>query len=241
MTRYLAVALLLVTPSCVGSGEPDASNPAGAAGATGAMLSGALLPWAPGNTWTYRVTDSDGVFNKTTTVGDALEPVGLGPNQATLAYRVTTRKKDDTDKTVSWQNAAGDSVLRYREQSYSKQGSELELEEYWEPYALHIDGGPGHTQSGARWAQNYAETQVSVMSGVSSTPETRQVTDTWQVLKTEADHSSVTVPAGTFETPIVIQKSNGTTVKTYWYVRGIGKVKETGAQVEELVSYHLAP
>ena len=52
----------------------------------------------------------------------------------------------------------------------------------------------------------------------------------------------VTVPAGTF-TAVYIQKvsATGGSAKTYWYVPGVGKVKELGGQLEELVSYSLAP
>jgi hypothetical protein len=51
----------------------------------------------------------------------------------------------------------------------------------------------------------------------------------------------VTVPAGTF-TAIYLQKaSGGGTTKTYWYVPGVGKVKEDGGQLEELVSHELVP
>jgi hypothetical protein len=39
----------------------------------------------------------------------------------------------------------------------------------------------------------------------------------------------------------VLQKAGSSTAKTYWYVRGIGKVKETGGQTEELVSYEVQP
>ena len=36
-------------------------------------------------------------------------------------------------------------------------------------------------------------------------------------------------------------KAGGSNLKTYWYVPGVGKVKETGGQTEELVSYEVAP
>ena len=49
--------------------------------------------------------------------------------------------------------------------------------------------------------------------------------------------SGVTVPPDTYEDPVVIQKAGGSSLKTYWYVRGIGKVKEAGGQTEELASF----
>ena len=50
----------------------------------------------------------------------------------------------------------------------------------------------------------------------------------------------VTVPAGTFDAVVLI-KSTATGSKTYWYVPGVGKVKETGGQTEELVSFDVDP
>jgi hypothetical protein len=39
----------------------------------------------------------------------------------------------------------------------------------------------------------------------------------------------------------VLIKSTATGSKTYWYVPGVGKVKETGGQTEELVSFDVDP
>jgi hypothetical protein len=39
---------------------------------------------------------------------------------------------------------------------------------------------------------------------------------------------------------VVLQKVGGSTPKTYYYARGVGKLKETGGQTEELVDYELA-
>lgn len=65
-----------------------------------------------------------------------------------------------------------------------------------------------------------------------------QVTDLWSVVAVD---QSVTVPAGTFKALVVRRRANAGTGsdKTFWFVRGIGKVKETGVgeQTEELTSY----
>ena len=61
--------------------------------------------------------------------------------------------------------------------------------------------------------------------------------DPWTV---DAVSQMVTVPAGTFRA-IVLTKAGGSSLKTYWYVPGVGKVKETGGQTEELVSYEVRP
>jgi hypothetical protein len=228
----LAIASQL---GCVGEGAPPTAG-----GDGGPLHTGAVLPWKEGNRWTYRVTDDTGVTTKVTTI-QALEPVGLGPHMEVMAYKVETKKQDGMDTTISWQAPVGDVVVRYREQSYALSTGMLELEEYWDPSKLHIDGSDEHTKAGAKWVQQYTETKVPVTDGVLGSPSPAQTADAWQVLDAAEDRVAVTVPAGTFDDPIIFQKAGGSSLKTYWYVRGIGKVKETGGQTEELVSYELAP
>jgi hypothetical protein len=98
---------------------------------------------------------------------------------------------------------------------------------------LHLDMAAAHLVAGATWLEVYQETKQPVM-GTASVATAR---DRWTVLAVDQE---VTVPAGTFRA-LVLQKAGGSTAKQYWYVRGVGKVKETGGQTEELVSYQLQP
>jgi len=220
---------------CLGSGE-DAAADGG-----GMDHVGPLLPWKAGNSWTYRVTDDEGITTKVTTISGETESVGLGPLKDVTAYRVTTQKLNGADQTIGWQMVVGDLVVRYREQSYAKSTGKLELEEYWQPYKVHIDGSAEHTRSGATWVTQYDETKVPVVDDVLGMPSTAATADAWKILNASTDHVPITVPAGTFQDPVIIQKAGGSSVKTYWYVRGIGKVKETGGQTEELVSFTVSP
>jgi hypothetical protein len=120
-------------------------------------------------------------------------------------------------------------VVRYREQSFHAGTGELELEEHWDPYKLHFDGSLEHTMAGASWLESYEETKIA-----SDAPEeTQPQRERWTV---DSPEEEVTVPAGTFRAVVVV-KAGGGNPKTYWYVRGVGKVKETGGQTEELVDY----
>jgi hypothetical protein len=191
----------------------------------------ALLPWKQGNTWTYNVTNNGVVSIKTVTVG-AEEPVGGdGPNKDKLAFKITT-SKGESDQTVSWQAVLGDHVVRYREQSFSASTGELALEEYWDPYKIHIDGSAEHRVPGAQWVEEY--TEFKVVPGMPAT--SAEASDTWLVDGIQ----EVSVPAGTFQA-VVLQKTGATSTKRYWYVPGVGKVKETGGQTEELVEFELTP
>ncbi|PTL81648.1 hypothetical protein [Vitiosangium sp. GDMCC 1.1324] len=212
-----------ITAGCGGS---TSSNP------TVEPTSGALLPWKVGNRWTYRVTDDGEVSEKETTVGE-LEPVGgTGPNRDVLANKVVTRK-GTADKTVSWQAVSGSRLVRYREQSFRANTDTVETEDSWAPAKLHVDEAPEHAAVGASWLESYEETELET----GEQPSTETVREQWTVI---ADDETVTVPAGTLRA-LVLRKSGTSKTKTYWFVRGIGKVKETGGQTEELVSYELVP
>ena len=201
--------------------------------ATDAGEAGALLPWTTGNTWTYRVTDADGTSQKVTTIGEEERVGGDGPNSGMKAFKVVT-KKGQMDQTISWQVDRDGKVVRLREQSFSAKSGELALEEHWDPYKLHIDGNtPEHLVAGATWLEEYRETKESA----GKSPTTATARDRWTVTSLS---ESVTVPAGTFDA-VVLQKAGGSSLKKYWYVWGVGKVKETGGQTEELLSYEVAP
>lgn len=224
-SRLFQVVFLsgFIAAGCGGSASTDSSVEA---------TTGALLPWKAGNRWTYRVTEDGEVSEKETTVGE-LEPVGgTGPNRDVLANKVVTRK-GSSDKTVSWQAVSGARLVRYREQSFQENTDTVETEEYWEPSKLHVDEAPEHVVVGASWLESYEETQQDA----GEQPSTETVREQWTVI---ADDEVVTVPAGTFRA-LVLRKSGTSKTKTYWFVRGIGKVKETGGQTEELVSYEVMP
>lgn len=239
----LLATLLLAFPLTVACGNaepssaaPDGNNGDAGAGTGGEAPTGPLLPWAVGNRWTYQVTQDGAVSIKTTTVGD-LEPIGgEGPNAELTAYHVITAKgTDQKDRTESWQAPSADEplrILRYRERSYDATSGNLELEEHWAPAKLHIDGTEEHTAADASWLETYQETKLPV--GLTAT--THEVHERWTVLESDA---TLEVPAGTFEHVIHLQKVGGSSTKEYWYARGVGKLKETGSQTEELTEYQL--
>jgi hypothetical protein len=227
MKRLTLCACLVLAAAC---DEDDTPAPTPST-VDGGVSTGALQPWKEGNRWTYRVTDNGTTSLKVTTVGPA-EPVGgTGPNAQKLANKVTT--DNDGDKTISWQAVEGESLVRYREQSFSKKTGALTLEEHWDPFKLHVDSSAAHITPGQSWTVEYSETKLPA----GGTATTKAERDVWKV---DGVNQPITVPAGTFSA-IVLIKSGGTSQKTYWYVPGIGKVKETGGQTEELVSYELKP
>ncbi len=225
------------TPGATGGGSGVAGAPGGGGSSGAAMSRGPLLPWTVGNSWTYRVTEDGTVTTKRTTVGE-LQPVGgTGPNKDKMANLVITHKNDtgdgvDLDETRSWQAIDGERVVRYREQSFSRSTKELELEEFWDPHKLHVDSSAAHVAVGATWLESYKENKIRVGGQASNDVVTN---DRWFVDGIE----SVTVPAGTFEAVVLRKVSGSMNEKKYWYVPNVGKVKETGGQVEELTEYQV--
>ena len=74
-------------------------------------------------------------------------------------------------------------------------------------------------------------------SFVGMPPTTHDVSDSWSVV---GDDETLQVPAGTFDHVIHFEKGGaGSASKSYWYRRGVGKLKETGSQTEELTEYQL--
>jgi hypothetical protein len=220
------------------SGVPTETSDAGAAVSDAssadatAPTSQTLLPFFPGATWTYRVTSATGTTMKVTTVGPEEAVGGTGPNAAKRAFKVTTTK-GASDKTVSWQAVEGESVIRYREVSYAAMTGMPELEEHWVPSKIHVHSSAMRRAASAKWSETYQETKAMVGMPVVMA----SVTDNWTV---DAPKVPVTVPAGTFDAVVLI-KSTASGSKTYWYVPGVGKVKETGGQTEELLSYDVTP
>jgi hypothetical protein len=196
---------------------------------TGCPDTGQYLALRDGARWTYRVTGADGVIDDKVQVVGPLEDVG-GAKAGVMAHRLTTTKPGGT--VTSWQADDGASIVRHRERDQA--GAES-TDEIYAPHRTRFDGTLAHTTVGATWTEDYTET-VTDGAGQVTTVAKRE---TWRV---EAQDELVTVAAGQFCTLRVRRSSvvagQPGSDKTYWFARGVGKVKEVGAgQVEELVQY----
>lgn len=224
----LLVALGSALPACGGK------EPSGAP--TTVVGTGPLLPFKTGNVWTYRITEGATVTEKTTTVGPLEAIGGTGPYAGEMAHKVVTRKGTDlADQTESWQAPSPESpdrVVRYREISYGATTKLPQLETHWDPSKLHIDGRDEVLVPDFTWREDYDETKIPLDGGAATT--TTQG-DRWTVLSLD---ESVTVAGKQYDHAVHFQKFTNT-IKEYWYLRGVGKLKEIGTQTEELVSYSL--
>lgn len=192
-----------------------------------------LLPMVIGATWTYRVHDVEtGVMEDKTRTIEAYEDIG-DRKAGIMGFRM--RVETVNGYSLSWHEDLGPEggVVRHRKQEFDLNGV-LDKEEYYEAHKIRVDESPEHRVTGATWTENYSQTKIKPGMPEETTPEVR----TWYVIATS---ESITVPAGTFEALRVHRTSPaGETDKTYWFVEGIGTVKEidTGGDEDgELVSF----
>jgi len=246
--------LLLAAVGC-GSSKP---NPDGAGGTSGGSQS--FMPLAIGNHWTYQIKDPDGTISSKVRTVVAEEPVGgVGPHAAAMAFRLVSGNKiADPEGDRSWQAwvdaDGGKRLVRYREQSVDNKDGFVKNETYWDPPRLYLDDTTTRVAAGGNWREpEYTEYKIDIDrvdpdggvgldGGDSVIPDggmkmTTAIQDVWMVISAK---QSITVPAGTFDALALRRVGNqGSSIKNFWYARGIGKLRETeeGQPTEELSSY----
>jgi hypothetical protein len=244
-----------------GGGGTGGTAGTGGSGGSGGGASGDYFPFALGNRWTYRVTESGGTtppYPKENVIVRMEKVGGSGPSKDVMVYRVEARKKSSTDPnvledaTISWQIRDGSRVIRYRETSCNRLTAvlandaitdcQIDQEDYWTPARIRIDERPNGMapSKGLKWNEMYSEYKNNYSWATTPpviTPTAPVAhTDEWTVLDVGV---SATVPAGTFQDCLVLSKRTvmSGAVKTYTFCKGVGKVKEVGmGQTEELAA-----
>ena len=101
-----------------------------------------------GKRWTYRIDDEGIVGTKETVVGE-MEVVGNGTKQGRAGaqdrHAEAVAERDDGQLA----DRGGDTVIRFREQSFRASIGTLEREDHWDPYKLHVDGSAARRVAGA--------------------------------------------------------------------------------------------
>ncbi|HEX8436639.1 hypothetical protein [Archangium sp.] len=183
-----------------------------------------LWPLTRGTTWTYRISDpTRGTFEK------RVEVLGEQTVPETAMKAISVRSTQPHLEELSWQIDMNGVVVRLREED--RKAGALARVTTWSPAT--VKGISAEQPQGWSYTSDIREL---TRNGDGST-EDKDKTYVWSV---EAVNDTVTTPAGTFTNAIRLKRARGdkeNQERTYWLVPGIGKVKETGERLEELVSY----
>lgn len=186
-----------------------------------------LQPLVIGASWTYAISEPMvPARNKTSTV-EAFEDVG-DRKAGVMGFRQKTEKLDGV--AVSWSEDKCTSVVRHRERAFDT-ANVLLADQFYVPSKLRVDETPAHVATGAAWTVSLTEIEVNPTTGLATMVSKDE---NWSVV---SGAESVTVPAGTFTAVHLRKVTSGAATKEYWYAAGVGKVKETGEQTEELTAY----
>lgn len=223
-THLLPGALALPLLLACGDDGPAPGGPDAGDGRCDVPTTMRLLPLVVGATWTYSISEPDVPAREKTATIEALEDTG-GRKAGTIAYRQRTEKLDGV--TISWNEDRCTSVVRHRERNYDLADVE-QSDQYYTPSKLRVDETRA---TGAQWTTSYTELEVNP-----ATQMTVVITkdEAWSLVSA---NETVTVPAGTFTTVHFHKLTSGSAEKDYWWAAGVGKVKETGEQTEELTAY----
>lgn len=184
-----------------------------------------LWPLTMGSSWTYRITDpTKGIFDKSVEV---LGPQAVpGMDMTAILVRSVQPHLEEHSWQLELQNGM---VVRLREEDL-KAGAVVRVTT-WSPAT--VKSLAQAKQEGWSYESNIRElTRLD-----DGTVEEKDRTYVWRVL---AVNETVSVPAGTFTNAIKVQRDRPDKEgkeRVYWLVPGIGKVKEDGERLEELVSH----
>ncbi len=187
-------------------------------------------PFEVGNQWRYRVDDYSG---QDPTVKRNELTMAMTPDADTgeVIVQSTTKSKGTT---VSWLQRKGDAVYRLRQQDLDLNGN-LERTTYYIPHRLRLDESTEHLEPGVSWSDDFIR-RVEDPAGVITKEEA--VSELWTVL-------GIDVPCGTpwgERACLHVSRARiigGQSYKEYYFARGLGKVREEGGVVEELIGCNL--
>ena len=185
-----------------------------------------LWPLTRGTRWTYRITDpTRGTFEK------QVEVLGEQTVPETSMKAIAVRSLQPHLEELSWQLELNGVVVRLREED--RKAGALARVTTWSPATVKAIA----QEQSVGWTFTSDIRELTRLGD--GTTEDKDKTYVWHV---EAVNETVTTPAGTFTNAIRLKRARGdkeNQERTYWLVPGIGKVKEDGERLEELVSYDI--
>jgi len=208
--------------------DDDGTGPGCAPGECAPPPSQSLWPMTQGSTWTYKITDlqrSPAPFEKQVRVeGPAIVP---GTDREAVLF--VSEQPHLTER--SWQLEEDGLAKRIREEDL-KAGMVVRTTT-WSP--LTIKALTAAREAG--W-----ENRLTVVETVeeNGTSDEKTKDFVWRVLAVDVD----VVVGGTTLKAVKVQRDREDSTgkeRLYWYVPGVGKVREEGERTEELTTYDVKP
>jgi hypothetical protein len=187
-----------------------------------------LLPLAIGNLWEYRVTDPLSL-SPTSKVSRVVGQSPMSGAKSSVTAFVIESTTGASRSRVFVEPRPG-FALRHREEEY--RANALAEWKVFTPGALR---GPTDLPAlGQTFSEAFSE-EVHAPDG--SLKKTKGEAYVWTVERLD---EAVTVPAGTFSAVrLRRKKTDSAKEKVTWWAPGVGKVKESAEELEELVRFHV--
>jgi hypothetical protein len=222
MTTHRLLVLVLAS-GLVGCGTTD-GDPGTIAEDLCGFGSERYLPYQPGFTWTYQITDVGSGQRKIKE--QHLEGEVEHPDFGRVIVQITGKLAGSTRSLL---RVDGERVVRFLQEDRDAGGA-VERTTTYDPGQIRID--ESRLDVGATWTESYQETQAEPAGA----PVVSTTTDRWEVIGLDVPCRS---PAGTFEC-LHLRRSRvegGVAVKEFLFARGVGKIRESGdSQIEELAA-----
>jgi hypothetical protein len=225
--RWGATVCAVVVAACGGDSSGSFDVDARFGCAAGSPTAEGYLPFDVGNSWRYRSTDAD-------------DPSDISTKRQELTEEVDgfivqeTQRGGSVNLVVSRFQPVGDAIVRFERTGYDD--ATLDSVTYYEPDGkIRLDESPDRIAPGASWEATH--TKRVIRNGVEVST---QVTEAWTIYGVDVPCAS---PAGEFECLHYERaRSDGDTGfirKEFWYARGVGKIREQGGRIEELLDCNL--
>ncbi len=186
--------------------------------------SNSYLPLNVGNSWNYGTIAAD-QSGFSTTKAQSIIAIDNHPEDGLPILVQETIK--DSGKTINWLREDDDKLVRLQQQDYDRTG-QLERTTVYDPPRLRFDQSPDRLSAGASWTINYTEIETDSITNIQAQ---RNISESWVVLSIDEPCPN---QFAQFQCLHLVRTENGKPAKDYWYVRGIGKVREEGGQIEQL-------
>ena len=220
--------MMVATIACGGDDEPTTDGGSSGDGGAGADPCGfnstRFLPFDVGNTWSYRVTDTNS--GDITTKSQSIEETRT---DATFGDVIVQLTQKNNGSTRSLFKLDANELIRLQQEDLDIGGT-VERVTVYDPGQTRLSETDANLADGATWTENY----TAAVTETGMTTVTTSRTEAWTVLGVDVACES---GIGSLKCLHVKRErtAGGIATKEFWYAQGVGKVRETGSNQQEVL------